>query len=54
MLNKTVRASVIGPTSQMPVSPKNCGKIKIFINRRKRPLENEMNADSFAFPIDVK
>ena len=49
-----VAHSVIGPTSQTPVMPRRGGRVKIAINKITRPLADEMIADSFAFPHDVK
>lgn len=49
-----VTASVIGATSHTPVIPNIRGSVKMHNNNTTNPLEEDMIADSFAFPIDVK
>lgn len=52
-MNK-VTDSVTGEESQIPFMPKKTGRTKIDTSKTKNPREKEINADSFALPIDVK
>ena len=49
-----VETSVTGLTIQSPVIPNIAGKTNIAISKMTRPLADEIIADSFAYPIDVK
>lgn len=49
-----VSPSVTNEISHTPVIPHIAGNIRIQINRITKPLADEITADSFAQPIEVK
>jgi len=50
----SVTASVTGDAIQMPFIPKNTGSTKMQMSSTTSPRDDEMTADSFALPIEVK
>lgn len=51
---RSVRSSVVRLTSQSPVIPNTAGSAKIMTSRMTSPRAEEIIADSFASPIEVK